>query len=305
MLCCKKGRKMKKLARGQNRFIIICLIVPVFLLLLFVIYPMVSLFRMSLTDWDGISVEQNFIGIQNYITMFTKSPDLWQSLGNNAVYFFTSLAFIPIELMVAAMLNTKFRGAKFFKSVTFLPYIINGVAIAYAFAYFLSPLNGGLNSLLTLVGLEGLIQSWLSDIGIVNHVLAFVVVWRFSGYHVILFSAALSSVPKEQIEAAIVDGANAWQIFRLIQLPSIRMVIDFLLFTNVAGSLQIFDVPFIMTSGGPGIASSTFTLYTINTAFSYNNFGLAATMAIAMIVLVVVIYTVQQKIINRFRKGSV
>ena len=295
---------MKNLSRSRNRFIILCLLVPVTLLLLFVIYPMLSLLHMSFTDWDGLSVEQNYIGFKNYIDLFLKSPDVWSSLKNNAVYFFTSLAFIPIELMIAAMLNTYFFGNKFFKSITFLPYIINGVAIAYTFSYFLSPLNGGLNSLLQLFGLENYIMSWLSDVGIVNHVLALVVVWRFSGYHVILFSAALQSVSKDVIEAAVVDGASPFQIFRYIQLPSIRMIIDFLLFTNVAGSLQIFDVPFIMTSGGPGISSSTFTLYTINTAFSYNDFGMAATMAIIMILLVVLIYGVQQFIVNKFRKDA-
>ncbi len=293
---------MKNLSRSRNRFIILCLLVPVTLLLLFVIYPMLSLLHMSFTDWDGMSLEQNYIGFKNYMDLFLKSPDVWSSLKNNAVYFFTSLAFIPIELMIAAMLNTYFFGNKFFKSVVFLPYIINGVAIAYTFAYFLSPLNGGLNTLLGLVGLENYVMSWLSDVGIVNHVLALIVVWRFSGYHVILFSASLQSVSKDVIEAAVVDGATPFQIFRHIQLPSIRMIIDFLLFTNVAGSLQIFDVPFIMTSGGPGISSSTFTLYTINTAFSYRNFGMAATMAIIMILLVVLIYGVQQFIVNKFRK---
>ncbi len=293
---------MKNLSRSRNRFIILCLLVPVTLLLLFVIYPMLSLLHMSFTDWDGMSLEQNYIGFKNYMDLFLKSPDVWSSLKNNAVYFFTSLAFIPIELMIAAMLNTYFFGNKFFKSVVFLPYIINGVAIAYTFAYFLSPLNGGLNTLLGLVGLENYVMSWLSDVGIVNHVLALIVVWRFSGYHVILFSASLQSVSKDVIEAAVVDGATPFQIFRHIQLPSIRMIIDFLLFTNVAGSLQIFDVPFIMTSGGPGISSSTFTLYTINTAFLYRNFGMAATMAIIMILLVVLIYGVQQFIVNKFRK---
>ncbi len=293
---------MKNLSRSRNRFIILCLLVPVTLLLLFVIYPMLSLLHMSFTDWDGMSLEQNYIGFKNYMDLFLKSPDVWSSLKNNAVYFFTSLAFIPIELMIAAMLNTYFFGNKFFKSIVFLPYIINGVAIAYTFAYFLSPLNGGLNTLLGLVGLENYVMSWLSDVGIVNHVLALIVVWRFSGYHVILFSASLQSVSKDVIEAAVVDGATPFQIFRHIQLPSIRMIIDFLLFTNVAGSLQIFDVPFIMTSGGPGISSSTFTLYTINTAFLYRNFGMAATMAIIMILLVVLIYGVQQFIVNKFRK---
>ncbi len=293
---------MKKIARGRNLFIALCLVVPVTLLLLFVIYPMFSLLKMSFTSWNGVTVEKAFVGLANYVTIFTKSPELWGALKNNAVYFFTSLAFIPLELMIAAMFNTKFRGAKLFKSITFLPYIINGVAIAYAFAYFLSPINGGLNTILTSLGMDSFIYTWLSDAKIVNHVLALVVVWRFSGYHVILFSAALSSVSKDVIEAAVVDGASPWQIFRFIQVPSIKLIVDFLLFTNVVGSLQIFDVPFIMTGGGPGVVSSTFTLYTINTAFTYKSFGLAAAMAVVMIMIIIIVYSVQSLLVKGMRK---
>jgi len=294
---------MNSIAKQKKQFISICLIIPVALLLCFVVYPMMDMFKISFTDWNGISKEKAFIGIQNYITMFKKSPDLWLSLKNNLVYFFMHLAFVPIELAIASMLNTKFFGAKFFQSITFLPYIINGVAIAYSFAYFFSPINGGFNSVLELLGMNNFISNWLTDEGIVNQVLASVSLWRFSGYHIILFIAALQSIPKELGEAAIVDGANSFQVFRYIQLPSIRMVIDFVLFTNVTGSLQVFDIPFVMTSGGPGYASSTFTLYTINTAFKFNNFGLAATMAILMILIIVLIYGIQSCVLKIVRKG--
>ncbi len=289
---------------GRSQFIFLSLLVPIILLLLFVIYPIISLFFMSFTDWNGLSSEQNFIGLKNYTEMLFKSPDLWKSLSNNAIYFFTQLLFIPIELMIAAMLCTKFRGAGFFKAITFLPYIINGVAISYAFAYFLSPLNGGLDSMLRLVGLDSLVRNWLSDTSIINYVLASVSLWRFSGYHIILFCAALQSVSHDIIEAAVIDGANSYQIFAKIQLPSIRMVIDFVLFTNVAGALKQFEIPLIMTNGGPGTASSTFTLYTIDTAFKYSNFGLAAAMAIAMIIIVAITYGIQQLILEQFRKGE-
>ena len=128
--------------------------------------------------------------------------------------------------------------------------------------------------------------------------LAFVSLWRFSGYHVILFMAALQSLPQDVQEAARVDGANAWQMFKFIQIPAIMLMVDFVLFDNIRGALQVFDIPFVMTSGGPGYASSTFTLYTIETAFTYSNFGLASTMAVAIMVMIVVIYLIQNKIIH-------
>ncbi len=131
-----------------------------------------------------------------------------------------------------------------------------------------------------------------------NFVLAFVSLWRFSGYHIILFMAALQSISQDVVEAATIDGANSWQMFRYIQTPSIMLMVDFVLFDNIRGAMQVFDIPFVMTSGGPGYASSTFTLYTIKTAFTFSNFGLAATMAVAIMVMIVIIYVVQNKIIH-------
>ncbi|MDF2878729.1 MAG: binding-protein-dependent transport system inner rane component [Clostridia bacterium] len=295
---------MNSLTSKRNQFILASLLLPVILLIIFVVVPAFNLLGMSVTDWDGFSADMNFIGFLNYYDMIFKSPDLWLSLRNNGIYFFVHLLFIPIELMIAVMLNSKFKGSHFFKSMTFLPYIINGVAISYAFSYFFSPINGAFNEIFTVLGLEGAIQNWLSDAGLVNYVLSSVSLWRFSGYHIIIFIAALQSIPQDIMEASTVDGANAWQKFKAIQIPSIQLVIDFILFDNVRGALQAFDIPFVMTSGGPGYASSTFTLYTINTAFKFNNFGLASTMAVAIMFLIIAVHLIQNLILKSFsRKG--
>ena len=288
---------MNSLAKKRRRFIACSLVIPVFLLVAFVVFPAVDLIRMSFTNWDGYSPDSDFIGLGNYISMF-QNADLWQSLKNNAVYFVVHLCMIPIELAFAVLLVSKLRGARFYKTMVFMPYIINGVAIAYAFSYFFSPINGAFDAILELLHLEMLSQNWLSDPKIVNFVLAFVSLWRFSGYHVILFMAALQSLPQDVQEAARVDGANAWQMFKYIQIPAIMLMVDFILFDNIRGALQVFDIPFVITGGGPGYASSTFTLYTIKTAFTFSNFGLASTMAVAIMVMIVIIYVIQNKLIH-------
>lgn len=288
---------MSKLNKQRKQFIIVSLVIPVLLLIGFVVVPALDLIRMSLTSWDGYSPEKQFIGIGNYISMF-QNKDLWLSLRNNAVYFVVHLGMIFVELAFAVLLIGKLRAAKFYKTMVFLPYIINGVAISYAFSYFFSPINGAFDAILELFHLEAWIRNWLSDPKIVNFVLSFVSVWRFSGYHVILFMAALQSLPQDVIEAAKVDGANTWQLFKYIQIPAIMLMVDFVLFDNIRGALQVFDIPFVMTAGGPGYASSTFTLYTINTAFKFSNFGLASTMAVAIMVMIVLIYVIQNKIIH-------
>lgn len=288
---------MNSLEKQKKRFIMISLVVPVVLLVGFVMVPAFDLFRMSFTNWDGMSPSYDWINLDNYISMF-KNDNLWLSLKNNAVYFIGHLLFIPIELAFAVLLTSKLRASKFYKTMVFMPYIINGVAISYAFSYFFSPINGAFDAILEAVRLEGWIQSWLSDPKIVNLVLTGVSLWRFSGYHIILFMAALQSLPQDVQEAAQVDGANAWQMFKYIQIPAIMLMVDFVLFDNIRGALQVFDIPFVMTSGGPGYASSTFTLFTIDTAFKYSNFGLASTMAVAIMVLIVLIYIIQNKIIH-------
>lgn len=288
---------MNSLAKQRKFFILCALAIPVTLLVCFVVFPAIDLIRMSFTDWDGYSPTMHFVKLDNYISMF-KNADLWQSLKNNAVYFFVHLLMIPVELMFAVLLTSKLRAAKFYKTVVFLPYIINGVAISYAFSYFFSPINGAFDSLLEAIKLGMLSQSWLSDPKIVNFTLAFVSLWRFSGYHIILFIAALQSVSQDIMEAARIDGANTWQMFRYIQTPSIMLMVDFVLFDNIRGAMQVFDIPFVMTAGGPGYASSTFTLYTIDTAFKFSNFGLASTMAVAIMVIIILIYVVQNKLIH-------
>ena len=288
---------MKTLKQQRMLFIAVAMILPTLLLVGFVMVPALDLIRMSFTDWDGLSPTSNFVALENYKDML-HNPDLWQSLRNNAVYFFAHLIMIPVELAFAVLLNSKLRAAGFYKTMVFLPYIINGVAIAYAFSYFFSPVNGAFDSILEALHLGMLSRSWLSDPAIVNFVLAFVSLWRFSGYHVILFMAALQSVSRDIQEAAVIDGANTWQMFRYIQIPSIMLMVDFVLFDNIRGALQVFDIPFVMTAGGPGYASSTFTLYTINTAFQFSDFGMASTMAVAIMVMIILIYLVQNKIIH-------
>ena len=288
---------MNKQKWHRSLFILVSLTVPVELLLAFVVVPLFSLLYMSFTNWNGYSADSQFIGLGNYATMLN-NENLWLSLKNNAVYFLVHLVMIVFELLFAVMLTGKLRGAKFYKTMTFMPYIINGVAISYAFSYFFSPINGAFDEILKTIKLGMLSRNWLSNVNIVNFVLAAVSVWRYSGYHVVLFIAALQSISSDIMEAAEIDGANTWQVLRYIQVPSIILMIDYVLFDNIRGALQVFDIPFVLTSGGPGYASSTFTLYTIKTAFQFSNFGLASAMAIAIMLIIIAMYLIQSRLIH-------
>ena len=187
---------MSSLARKKRNFIIAALIIPTVLLICFVVFPAIDLFKMSFTNWDGISPSSDFIWFDNYKSMF-HNVDLWQSLRNNAVYFVVHLCMIPVELAFAVLLTSRLKAAKFYKTMVFMPYIINGVAISYAFSYFFSPVNGAFDAILKALHMGMLSgKGWLSAPGIVNFVLSFVSLWRFSGYHVILFMQPFSPFPR-------------------------------------------------------------------------------------------------------------
>lgn len=273
-------------------------------MLLFVVYPAGNLLWTSFFRWDGVAPVMEFVGLSNYAKMFTGSPELWLSLRNNGIYFVIHMLAIPVELLAATVLNSRMRGAGFYKAVVFLPFIISGVGISYAFAYFFSPVNGAFDAVLRALGLGHLVRGWLSDPEVVNYVLAAVSLWRFSGYHIVLFISGLQSIPQELLEAAEIDGASAWQRFRYIQVPSIHLMLDFILFDCMRGCLQHFEIPFIMTSGGPGYASSTFTLYTVDTAFKFHDFGLASTMAVAIMGIVLLVHLLQNRLMTRLRGGD-
>lgn len=277
------------------------LFIPVGLLLLFLLYPTIRLAEYSFTDWNGISRTYDYIGFKNY-TDALQNSDVWQALKNNLFYFVLHTIFLPLEIIVAVLLNNKIRASGFFRSMVFMPYILNGVAIAYIFSYIYNPINGPLNEMLSSIGLESWIQRWLSDKSIVNYSLVVVSLWRFNGLHVVLFLAGLQSIPKDLYEAATIDGANAFQKLWYITIPGITRVIEIILFLNVRGALQVFDIPFLMTQGGPGTSSTTFTVYTIQAAFKYNNYGLASSLAIILMVIIIVISYLQGQLFRNSKE---
>ena len=181
-----------------------------------------------------------------------------------------------------------------------MPYVINGVAIALAFSFFFSP-YGGLNSILSSLHLGALEQDWLGNIKIVNLSLVFVTLWRYCGQHVVFFIAGILSIPKDHYEAAEIDGANGFQKFIHITIPGVKTIIDLFLFLNIRGVLASFEIPFLMTNGGPGYDSSTFVLYSLKEAFEYSRFGMAATLGIILMLITIVVYLLQSLLIKMIR----
>jgi len=287
---------MKKLnANTEKKFLIFTFtIVPIALLILFSYYPLVKMFEYSLTDWNGYSPNQKFVGLDNYKTVLT-NPRYFSVFKTSLYYFIATFFQLAIALLFATILTFKVKIANFWKGILFFPYLLNGVAIGFIFLYFYKG-GGTLDTLLTAIGLEDQIQLWLGDRSINNISLAFTSVWRYTGFNFLIFLGAIQSINPEVYEAAEIDGANNWHIFKYIILPSIKNIVFLNIILGVSGSLSVFDIPYIMTGGSNG--TTTFVIQTIETAFQYNRVGLASAMAVILLMIVITVTAIQKWLIR-------
>ena len=269
------------------------LIVPLALLLVFTYVPAVNLFWYSVTDWDGIDLNKNFIGLQNYIEIFTK-PEFLRVFVVSLYYIVASFVQMGLALYFATVLSFSTRFRNLFKGILFFPTLLNGVAIGLMFLYFFQP-HGTLDSVLKLVGLQQLTVQWLGNPDVVNISLASTSIWRYTGLSFILFLGAIQSIPASLYEAADLDGANRFQQFRFIILPGIKRIISLSFILAISGSLAVFEIPFIMTGGTNG--STTFVIQTIQRAFIFRQVGLASAMAVVLLIIVLIVTFIQRKLV--------
>ncbi len=274
------------------------LLVPLTLLGMFTYYPAARLVYLSFTDWDGLGSGMSFLGFDNYKEVFT-NPDLFGVFLHQIPYAVGGILQNIVAIGFAVILNSTLKGRNAFRVLLFIPYIMNGVAVAFMFQYVFDTTGGSLNALLGAIGLESLQQSWLGNAAIVNWALAGVSVWRYLGYTMIIYLGALQSLPSDMYEAARIDGANRFQSLWHLTLPSLSRIIQLNMFLTLSGALAVFDLPFVLTKGGPAGASETFLLKTTETAFQFNNYGLASAMSVVLLLLTVLILLGQNAALGR------
>ena len=265
------------------------LAVPLAFLIVLTYVPVVNMLWYSVTDWDGLSPEKDFVGFDNFVRIFT-TPAIFQVFFVSLYYLVGAIAQLVLALYLATLLSFNTRFSNLFKGIIFFPYLINGVAIGLVFLYFFRP-GGTLDALLAVVGVQDTPQ-WLGDPSVVNVSLAASSVWRYMGLNFVLFLGAIQSVPAEQYEAADLDGATSFDKFRYIIVPSIRRILGLSFILAIAGALSAFEMPYVMTGGANG--SETFVIQTVNTAFKFSKVGLASAMAVVLLVIVLVITGIQR-----------
>lgn len=286
----------KNLSYKTQRKLIIVLfsLIPVVLLFTFSYLPVFNMFKYSFTDWNGYSKHYDWVGFENYKTIFTDSK-YFTVFKVSLYYFIGSFAQMAIALYFATILSFNVRLKNFFKGVLFFPYLLNGVAIGFIFLFFFRP-DGTLDTLLQSFGLGEYTQGWLLNPNIINISLSGASVWRYMGFNFIIFLGAISSIGKDVYEAADIDGANRWHQFRHIILPSIKSIVQLNLILAISGAISAFDIPYIMTGGSNG--SNTFVIQTVNTAFKYSKLGMASAMAVVLLFIVIIVTLLQKMLIK-------
>jgi raffinose/stachyose/melibiose transport system permease protein len=279
------------------RAVVLFLLPAVALYIAFVVYPIVQSTRYSLYDWNGLEPLTDFVGIDNFRRVF--SDQLFRdALRHNGVIIVLSLLLqIPFALGLAMLLNVKLPGRGLLRTMFFAPYILSEVVTAVVWRQILRP-NGLLDQSLTAIGAEGLIHEWLGNPDIVLYSLFFVISWKYFGFHMILILAGLQQIPKELTEAALIDGASSWQRFRYVTLPLLGPTIRVSVFLSIIGALQLFDLVWVTTRGGPIGASSTMATF-LYEQFRRGLFGYASAVSIVIFGLCLCVALAYQRFVMR------
>jgi raffinose/stachyose/melibiose transport system permease protein len=267
---------------------------PIVLFVGFVIVPMIFAAWYSLYNWSGFGPLSDFIGFQNYSGVLT-GPVFHQALLHNVIIAVLSLVIqLPVSIGLALLLNWRVRSRTVLRLAVFAPFVLSEATAAVMWYELLQP-GGPVDALLEAVGLGGLVHYWLASTSLVLYTVFAVATWKYIGFGIVLLLAGLQGIPPELREAAAIDGATPWQVTRTITLPLLAPTIRIWIFLSVIGSLQLFDLVWIMTMGGPANASSTMLTYQYVNGVERTQFGYGATVSVVLFVISLVFALAYQR----------
>ncbi|MEG6567315.1 sugar ABC transporter permease [Thermoanaerobacterium saccharolyticum] len=259
------------------------------LFLIFWIFPILQLFYYSITDFNGINYNFNFVGLKNYLTIL-RDGSLINALKNTLIY--TILMVVGnnvLGLLIAMALNSKIRGKGAFRTASFIPNLFSAIVVGFIWSYVFMPGNGLLSSFLKILGFNGSTIDLLGNFKTALFAIAVVEIWRGFGSAMIIYLAGLQTIDESLIEAGKIDGCTEMQLFIKIKLPLIFPIITINIILNVINGLKAFDFPFIMTNGGPGRSTNTLMFIIYKTAFNDQMMGKASAYAVVSFFVIVLI----------------
>lgn len=257
-------------------------------------YPTLRAIGISLTDWNLLR-EPRFVGLDNYVEMLADER-FWNGLKLSAWYVLLN---IPVQVLLGLFLAVamdRLTRSLFVRAVVLLPYLLSNVLVALIWLWMLDPMLGMVNHLLEATGLQR--QAFFSSADQAMLSVAVVNIWRHMGLVALLFLAGLQHIPRSLYEAARLDGAGEWLMFRRITLPLLRPVMVFVMVTSVTGSFQIFDTIAVTTQGGPLDSTRVIVHYIVQNAFAFYKMGYASAMSMALCLLMLAYTFVQMRLLR-------
>ena len=263
------------------------LLPTIFILLALTIYPLIYSVIAMLHTVNIRTGERTFVGPGNFIQM-AKDPFFWNALKNTAIYTFSAVSVeFVIGLSLALFLSTRIIGRNVFRSLILAPMMLPPIVVAVIFKIIYIPDFGIINWFLALFGIKGIIWEASADTALISLIL--VDVWEWTPFMFLILLAGLQAIPLDPYEAAEVDGATRFQIFRDITFPMLRPAVLIALLLRIMDTLRIFDQIFIMTGGGPANATETMSIYIYRHGFRFTNIGYATAMSFIMLIITIVI----------------
>jgi raffinose/stachyose/melibiose transport system permease protein len=282
--------------RAQGNLWALWFLLPAGVFLLFsVAVPSVQGAIYAFTDWNGLSADWNFIGLENFADMLSDPLARTAIFNSLLLTLITTVGQNVIGLLLALALSSRIRARGFLRVLIFAPCVVTPVVVAFLWQYILLP-DGPLNGMLNAIGMGWATQTWLGDPQLALISISFVILWQMSGAVMVIYIAGLQSVPDELLEAAALDGAGPVRRFFAVTLPALRPAVVIATLLCIVGGLKTFDQVWVMTRGGPGVSSQVLSTAIYQTAFLRGDFSYATALALVLALITIVAAAIQQRV---------
>lgn len=257
---------------------------------IFALYPMLNVVVISFQKWNGLDPQRPFVGLANYTAIFTRDPVFWVAFKNTVIWTLMSLVFPPlVGLLLALSLNQKIFGRNSLRAIFYLPVIIAPIAVATMWKWMYDPFFGLFSQMLTTWGMQTWIKDWLGNKDIALYSVFIAYLWQTVGFSMVLFLAGLQNVSQTLVEAARIDGAGRWAVFKHVTLPALRPTITIVLVLSIISSLKAFDIVYGLTGGGPAQSTQMLALWAFTQAMQIFDFGRGAAISVVLLLITVAI----------------
>ncbi len=292
------ARALNRINRGY-----LFVLPAVLMLCLFYIYPFLKVFQLSFFEWDGISSKMHFVGLAQFQDIIFSNPSWWQSLWHAAYITLLALVFQNgLALLLALIVDHGIKYGNVYRVIFFLPPVLSGIVVGLIWNWIFNGNYGLLNYWLTQIGLGNLARSWLADPKTALTCVAVIHMWKGFGWGFIILLAGLQNIPRALYEAARIDGASGWDVFRRVTVPLMIPVFALVMVLTVLGTMQIYDIIVSTTGGGPGYHTEVPTSRIIARMLYSSQFGYACAMGLVFGAILLLLSMAQMKISKNMKQ---